>query len=48
LPFDFPEDSFVEVSFFGEPPSFDDDEDLLSPLSLEDFSLELEDEPLPA
>jgi hypothetical protein len=48
LPFDFPEDSFAEVSFFAEPPSFDEAAVLLSPLSLEDFSLEAADEPFPA
>jgi hypothetical protein len=48
LPFDFPDDSFAAVSFFAEPPSFDDDADLLSPVSLEDFSLEAADEPFPA
>jgi hypothetical protein len=45
---DFPEDSFAEVSFFAEPLSFDGDAALLSPLSLEDFSLEAADEPFPA
>jgi len=48
LPFDFPEDSFAEVSFFAEPPSFDDDAFLLSALSLEDFSLDAADDPFPA
>jgi hypothetical protein len=48
LPFDFPEDSFAELSFFAEPPSFDEDAALLSPLSLEDFSLEAADDPFPA